>query len=97
MVSSLLARATGPQTNVTCASGFGWANDASGNSPCLVAAAVVGGCLNASELKLVHEMVPFTEILLSDYTVPVLVDGTHYNSPGEGTGNSTMLVNQCTW
>ncbi|KAF9073491.1 hypothetical protein BDP27DRAFT_1416980 [Rhodocollybia butyracea] len=37
----------GPTSNTTCVSGFSWANDASNNSPCLVAAAVVGACLNA--------------------------------------------------
>jgi len=39
--------AIGPSTNATCLSGFSWANDAAGNSPCFVAAAVVGACLNA--------------------------------------------------
>lgn len=39
----------GPESNVTCQSGFDWADDKAGNTPCLVAAAVVGGCGNSGE------------------------------------------------
>ncbi|KAJ3822900.1 hypothetical protein F5880DRAFT_610312 [Lentinula raphanica] len=54
----------GPNTNATCETGFEWTEDAAQSSPCLVAAAVVGGCGS------------------SDYTVPSLDTGKHYNPPG---------------
>ncbi|KAJ3723827.1 hypothetical protein C8R42DRAFT_472019 [Lentinula raphanica] len=54
----------GPNTNATCETGFEWTEDSAQSSPCLVAAAVVGGCGS------------------SDYTVPSLDPGNHYNPPG---------------
>ncbi|KAJ4485290.1 hypothetical protein J3R30DRAFT_3401124 [Lentinula aciculospora] len=42
MPSTLTRR--GPNTNATCETGFQWAEDAAQLSPCLVTAAVVGGC-----------------------------------------------------
>ncbi|KIK65929.1 hypothetical protein GYMLUDRAFT_952548 [Collybiopsis luxurians FD-317 M1] len=51
--STLVGR--GPVSNVTCQSGFQWAFDSAGNSPCLVAAAVAGGCGTAN-----HTVTPLT-------------------------------------
>ncbi|KAF5385544.1 hypothetical protein D9757_006769 [Collybiopsis confluens] len=44
--STLVGR--GPVSNATCLTGFGWADNAGNSTPCLVAAAVVGGCGNAN-------------------------------------------------
>ncbi|KAJ3903687.1 hypothetical protein F5879DRAFT_136402 [Lentinula edodes] len=61
--TSTLAR-RGPNTNATCETGYQWTEDAAELSPCLIAAAIVGGCGS------------------SDYTVPALTSGSHYNPPG---------------
>ncbi|KAJ3781532.1 hypothetical protein GGU10DRAFT_366468 [Lentinula aff. detonsa] len=65
----------GPNTNVTCGTEFQWTEDTAQLSPCLVAAAVVGGCGS------------------SDYTVPSLTAGIHYNPPGV----NGQPINGCSW
>ncbi|KAJ4477762.1 hypothetical protein C8J55DRAFT_87931 [Lentinula edodes] len=72
--TSTLAR-RGPNTNATCETGYQWTENAAELSPCLVAAAIVGGCGG------------------SDYTVPALTAGSHYNPPGI----NGQPINGCSW